>query len=803
MKLKFNQLFGYTFFLLLNFIPILHVSGQTGIVKGRVFNASNNEALPFVNVVVSGTTTGASTDVDGNFVITGLKPGFIQLTAKFIGFQPAVTGDIQINNAKAAFIEIGMQEATQNIEEVKVTASAFRKTEESPLSLRTISLAEIENSPGANRDISKVIQSFPGIGGGLSYRNDVIVRGGGPSESRFYLEDVEIPIINHFATQGSSGGSVGIINADFVREVNYFSGAFPSDKGNALSGVFDFKLIDANKDKMKFRGSLGASEMSATFDGPLSNNTGLVFSVRRSYLQLLFQALGLPFLPTFNDLQFKTRTKINKKNEITFLGLGAIDKSVLNLDIKNPDEKQRYILGYLPSYEQWNYTVGAVYKHYMAHGYQTFVLSRTHLNNISYKYMDNDESKPKSIDYSSQEIENKLRYEINSRRGAWKWSYGANMDFARYTNESKLFRVVGNSSTPLNISYETEMNLVKYGLFGQVSRNLDNDRLVLSLGMRTDANNYSSSMQNMLDQFSPRFSASYAFNPKFSFNFNTGRYFQLPAYTSLGYRQNGELINKNNNLKYIAVNHLIGGFEFRPNRNSQITIEGFAKMYDHYPYSVADGISLANKGDDYGAVGDEAVTSTSKGKAVGAEFLYRLKTDKGLVMNLAYTYVRSEFKSPGGNYIPSTWDSKHLLTLTASRPFGKNWNAGLRWRFVGGLPYTPYDLEKSALKAIWDVQNQAVSDYSRLNDARLDAFHQLDLRIDKAYYFSKWTLKLYFDIQNAYNFQSSQPDMILRTENADGSYQTVNEGGVEKYVLRGVKNTSGTVLPTIGVQFEF
>ena len=788
------------------FISLFIVGYQTGlraqqaVLKGRVIEALSNEPMPFVNVIVSGTSIGATTDDNGNFQINGLKPGFVRVQASFIGYHSALSSEIEISNAKAAFVEISMEKRDAEIEEVTVSVSPFRKTEESPVSLKTIGIAEIEKSPGANRDISKVIQSYAGVLSSPSFRNDIIIRGGGPSESRFYLDGVEVPNINHFATQGASGGAVGILNADLIREVNYYSGAFPSDRGNALSGVFEFAQVDGNADKMKFKGSLGASEVSATVDGSLSEKTSFIVSARRSYLKMLFTALKLPFLPTFNDMQFKVKTRFDAKNELTFIGLGAIDQNELNLDIKNPDDQQTYILGQLPENNQWSYTLGAVYKHFREKSYQTLVVSRSQLSNTATKYFDNDESSPnnKILDYTSQEVENKIRFENNMRMDGFKANLGANIDFAQYSNTTLQKRFYDGNI--LNVNYDTKLNLVKYGLFGQVSHEFFAERLTLSAGFRMDANNYSSGMNNPLKQFSPRASASYQLTPEWSLNLNTGRYFQLPAYTTLGYQQNNEFVNKDN-LKYISVDHFIGGLEFKPATTVQFSLEGFLKNYRDYPFSVKDGISLANKGADYGVIGDEEVTSTSKGRAYGAEFQARISSTKGYNLNLSYTLVRSEFQDGTGKYIVSAWDSKQILSLTGSASLKKGWQVGTRFRFVGGLPYTPFDLNRSSLISAWNLTGGPYLDYSKLNANRFGVFHQLDVRVDKAYYLKKMTLKFYLDIQNLYNFQAQSTDIVVRETDANGNFLTTDNG--TRYVLRSVKNPSGTVLPTIGVQVEF
>lgn len=774
---------------------------QKASLSGLVLDATNNEPLPFVNVLVSGTTIGTITDDNGRFVFNDLEPGFIRIEASFVGYKKAISSEIEVNRSGAASIEIKLEKTTSEIEEVTVKASPFRKTLESPVSLRTIGIGEIEKSPGANRDISKIIQSFPGVQSTPAYRNDIIIRGGGPAESTFYLDDVEVPFINHFATQGASGGPVGILNADFIREVNYFSGAFPANRNDALSGVLEFKQIDGNDEKLKFHGTLGASEIAGTLDGPAGEKTNYVFSVRRSYLQFLFSVLELPFLPNFTDTQFKVRTRFDRKNELTVIGLGAYDINSLNLEIDDPDEQQSYILSQLPENRQWSYTLGAVYKHYRENSYQTFVVSRSHLNNQADKYLENDDSSEanKILDYKSKEAENKFRVENTSRIDGYKLTFGANLDFVNYRNTTFSGRYYNNELIPVN--YDTNLDLVKYGLFAQVSKSVFSERLALSLGVRSDANNYSSSMKNLLDQFSPRFSASYSLTPQWSLNFNTGRYYQLPSYTSLGFKENDVFVNKANNLKYISVDHLIGGLEFRPKSTVQLSAEAFWKGYKDYPMSVNDGISLANKGADFGVIGDEEVVSTSKGRAYGAEFQARVNSPKGFNFNLSYTLVRSEFTVASGSYIPSSWDSKHLLVLTTTKDLKNNWRVGARWRYVGGLPYTPWDMEKSSLVEAWNLTGGPYLDYSKLNTLRFDPFHQLDLRVDKSFYWEKLTAKFYIDIQNLYNFQAESQPIVVRAQDANGNFITTDNG--TRYVLEEIDNTSGTVLPTIGIIISF
>lgn len=782
----------------------LELFAQNGTIRGRVFNEKSNEPLPFTNIIIFGTTIGSTSDLDGNFVFTGISPGFVKLAATSVGFESYISEEFQVTNAKTVFIDIPMRETTIQLEKVVIKASPFRKTEESPVSMRTLGIGEIEKNPGANRDISKVIQALPGVASTVSFRNDLIVRGGGPSENRFYLDGIEIPNLNHFATQGASGGPVGIVNVDFIREVDFYSGAFPANRGNTLSSVLEMRQIDGNKEKIVFKGSVGASDLSLTLNGPLSDKTTFLLSARRSYLQFLFGVIGLPFLPTYNDFQFKVKTRFDLKNELTVVGIGAIDQFRLNTGIQNPTEDQQYILNYLPVNEQWNYAIGAVYKHFRTNSFDTWVFSRNMLNNEAYKYENNDESKARTLDYVSREMENKFRYENSSRRGDYKLIAGGGGEYARYTTTTfqEVFIPLPDD-TLRQINYASEIDLFKYHLFGQLSRNFYEDRLVLSFGIRTDGNSFSENMSNPLNQLSPRFSAAFAVKPKFFVNFNTGRYFQQPAYTTLGFRNNeGTLANKENNLKYIATNHVVGGIEYRRREDAKFTLEGFYKFYNNYPVSVTDSISLANKGGDFGVSGNEEVTSTGTGRAYGLEVYVRDRIMDRVNLILSYTYVRSEFKDAAEKYILSSWDNRHLINLTLSREFKRNWNLGARWRFVGGSPYTPWDLDRSSLIAAWDARQQGYLDFSRFNTLRTGNFHQLDMRLDKQYFFDKWSLNLYVDVQNLYNFQQEGPPNLYPQTDADGNYK-INETQPDSYLLKEVSNPAGTVLPTIGIIVEF
>ncbi|TNF43219.1 MAG: TonB-dependent receptor, partial [Cytophagales bacterium] len=302
-----------------------------GTIRGKITNPVNNEPVAFANVLILETELGAITDENGNYEINNIPPGLYNVRASFVGYKTSTQYEIQVTLARAVQLDFSLEEDASELSEV-VVASEFTRSDETPISVRKINSNEIERYPGGNRDISRVIQALPGVASTPSFRNDIIIRGGAPNENKFFVDEIEIPVINHFATQGSSGGPTGILNVNLIKSVDVITGGFPADRMNSLSSFFEFQLKEGRNDKMFTQLTLGASEFTFSNEGPIGKNTTYLISARRSYLQFLFSALGLPFLPTFNDFQVKTTTKINEKTELTFIGVGAIDNSVLNFD---------------------------------------------------------------------------------------------------------------------------------------------------------------------------------------------------------------------------------------------------------------------------------------------------------------------------------------------------------------------------------------------------------------------------------------------------------------------------------------
>ena len=767
-------------------------------VKGTVIDKSSRQPLEFINVMIVGLNKGGVTDAEGKFSIEQVPPGIYRLQASAIGYKTVTTPEY-ILSTKDLHIQIEMEENQTELEGVTITASPFRRDIESPVSLRIIGLQEIEKSPGANRDISRIVQSYPGVAfSPIGYRNDLIVRGGSPSENRFYLDGVEIPNINHFSTQGASGGPVGILNADLIREVNFYTGAFPTDKGNALSSVLDFKLRDGDMERNSVKATLGASEVSLASNGHLGKKTSYLVSVRQSYLQFLFDMLGLPFLPTFTDAQFKLKTRFDAQNELTVLGLGGIDKMKLNT--KADDEDNEYILSYLPKIQQETFTLGAVYRHYAGAHVQSVIASHSYLNNRNTKYRQNDESNPDNLTLRlrSTEQNTQFRLENSSSFRNWKVTVGANLDYSQYSNTTFQKVYTDHAQT---FDYHTYLDIMRWGLFGTINYTSIDERFTASLGLRADANNYSAAMKDMTDQLSPRLSLSYQLTEHWSLSGNAGLYYQLPPYTALGFKNNNGLYANKYALRYMQVSQGSIGINWRKGEPFEVSLEGFYKDYDKIPLSVADGIPLTCKGNDYGVIGNELLTSTAQGRSYGAELLLKWLIAKKLNLASSFTLFKSEYRNnKESEYIASAWDNRFIFNLRGTYNLPRHWSVGMKVSCIGGAPYTPYDADKSSLVTAWNAQGKPYYDYTRYNEERLPAFTQVDIRIDKTFYLKRCMLGFYIDLQNIAGSKLKQADVLMSTgviKNPDAPIAG------QRYVMKSVKQESGTLLPTLGITFEY
>ena len=786
------------------------------VIQGKVVDVSSRKPLSGAKIQVDKQEALATTGADGAFEVKGIEPGYHTVTVTVDGYESESSSELLFTYDKSPYILLELTSLASGVGEVTIRKTNIQKREaESPVSSQKLSIREIERNPGGNRDISKIIQSLPGVVSVPGFRNDVVIRGGAPSENKFYLDGIEIPIINHFQTQGSTGGPVGLLNVNFIKEVNFYTGAFPVNFANGLSSVLDFRQMDGNAKKAKYRFTLGSSDVGFTADGPMGKKATYIFSARQSYLQGLFSVLGLPFLPNFIDYQAKVKVKLNDKDDISFLMVGAVDFFRLNLKVNDniTDSLQlksnKYILGYLPVYRQWNYTFGTVYTHYGKGSKTQYFLSRNMLNNTSYKYRNNDESTEDNriFTYNSIEEENKLRVENSRSLNRWKVLTGAGVEYVQFGVDNKAKILIpgapGTAGIVKDIAFNSQLNLAKYSGFVRAYRNVMGNG-TLSFAGRLDGNTFNKEMQNVLNQ--PTASVSASLPTKVDglfFNANVGQFTQLPSYTILGYRNAAGELDNLNRVKYIRNRMVAAGLQYNKVKDTRITLEGFYKKYANYPLALNDSICLGNLGTDFAVVGNEPVSSVCDGRAYGMEFLIQKRSRSGLYGILAYTLSWSEFNDKNGKAVNSAWDSRHTLSLVGGMKLKRNWEMGAKFRMASGRPYTPYDVQRSLVKGNWDVKGVALNDYSRLNAERLGTFSQLDVRVDKVWYFKRSSLNLYMDIQNFLNKEYVGQPTLIASQDAAGNLITDPNATLPSYRGDYLVNSTGFLQPSIGVIFDF
>jgi len=804
--------------LILSCVFFFSLRSQTnGVILGNIKDKNTQETIIGATIFVEGTTNGITSGTDGNYKLI-VPVGTYRLKASFIGYTATIKENIVVTSGNAQIINFEMEPTSSELTEVEVTfdkgKSAVATDMITPLSVQQLTTEEIKSNPGGNYDVSKVIQTLPGVGGsaGGAARNDIIIRGGAPNENVYYLDGVEIPVLNHFQTQRSSGGATGILNVSFIEDVKLSSSAFDAKYDNALASTFIIKQREGNPEKLSGNIRLAGTEVATTLEGPLGKKTNFLASARRSYLQYLFELIDLPIRPNFWDFQYKVTHRLNDKTTLTAIGIGGIDEFAFATP-KNSTPENIYITRSLPYINQWNYTTGFSVKRLINNGFMNFVVSRNMFNNALDKFEDDKQIEAnRTFKLRSQEIENKFRWDINKYIRGWKMSAGLMAQYVKYN--TKLFSQVtnavsdslGNEIAPANkITFNSDIEFFKYGAFATVAKNILNEKLLVSFGLRTDMNSFIKDGNNPLNTLSPRLSLAYHVSRRFDITGSVGSYYKIPTYTTLGYRDSANVL-ANKSMKYIQSNHYVLGTQFLPNESLRFTLEGFYKQYNNYPVSLANGISLANQGGDFGSIGSEKIISNGKGECYGFEFFVQQKLVKSVFYVLSYTFVRSTFSGSDKKLIASSWDNQHLISATLGYKFKRNWQLGLKYRLAGGLPYTPFDLNASQQNYL--LLGTGILDYSRLNSKRLNLFHQLDLRIDKKFNFKRTSLDLFVDVQNVLLFrQQSAPNYTFKRNADNTGFETTdgnpirNDGSNAVPVI--LQNNDLSATPTIGIIFEF
>jgi hypothetical protein len=752
-------------FLTLCLFVELSAQGISGSISGKVFDASTKQPITGVNIFLVGTTIGAASDLDGNYKIENIPVGNYQIRATAIGYDAITKTDVIVNSARPAMIDFQLKESVIELDNVVVTSDFFQNSPTEVNSVRNFSYEEIRRAPGGFEDVVRALSILPGVAQADAGRNDLIVRGGAPSENLFVVDGFPVSNINHFGSQGASGGPLSYINLDFVRETSFSTGGFSALYGDKLSSVLTIDLREGRKDKLGGKATIAATQFGLNIEGPISEKANFLFSARRSYLDFIFKAAGFGFVPEYYDVLSKVNYNFDNHNSLSFLLVGAFD----NVKFFNDTEDQRFSNSRALASDQIQYLTGLSFRHLFGKGFYTISLSR---NFVDYETIQRDSMLTPLFINISKEKENVLRsdliYKISPKS---ELNIGASVKFIQFNADVKLPFFVTTFGDILNItSLNDKGNFWKSDLYFQYT-GFYYSRLRLNLGLRAD---YFNEIKNNLS-ISPRLSLSYLLTDKTTLNFSTGIYHQSPSYIWL------IADSKNRDLKQIRVDQYIAGFDHRLRTDINMRLEGFYKNYTDYPTSIArpylvlanTGAGYAGADDNYSSFGLEPLLSEGKGFSRGIELsLQKKSSDIPHYGVLSLTYSESFFTALDGVQRPGSYDQKWIFNVSAGYIFNEKWEASLKFRYATGKPYTPFNSDGS----------QTVAFY---NSGRLPELHSLDVRIDRRWNFDNWALITYIDIQNIYN-----------RNNISFYRWDAREKDIDR-------TSSIGILPSIGVSLEF
>lgn len=756
------RVFSFFLFFLAN-APLF--AQPTGTIEGSVLNAITSEPIVGATVRIEQTTLGAITIAQGKFTVRNVPPGIYALRISAVGYTPLLQADIVVGSGKPATVTVRLSPQDIQLEGIEVEASYFQRNVETVTSTQLLSAEDIRRAPGVQEDVVRAVQLLPGVAVTSAGRNDLIVRGGAPFENLFLVDNIEVPNINHFGSQGSTGGPLSLINIDFVRETDFSTGGFGVQYGDKLSSLTNIVLRDGSEERFSGELNLSATGFGVIGEGPLGENTSFLTSVRRSYLDFIFKAAGFGFIPEYWDFQTKISHTINNTNSLSFLVIGALNDVTFN----NDDADKRLSNSRVAAPNQKQYFSGLTWKTLLKNGVITTTLGRTYTAFSTYQ---NDSLGNRIFQNTSTEGENSLRvHALFLPSSSLEISVGTTLKLASALEydivlPGSLRTDAEGIQHPLNI--DTSFTAFRNAFYGQVAYNLT-DQLRATAGIRTD---YYAYLNNSF-YVSPRVGMRYSLTSTSALTASVGQYLQSPSFIWLiGAPQNAELTPA-------IADQAVLGYEHTLAPDLKLQVEAYYKQYSKYfarvyrPQAVLSpsGFDDASRDIPYGL---EPLVNNAKGTSRGIEvFVQKKLSDIPLYGLTSISLNETRFTSIDGTERAGSYDSRFILNILGGYRFGSDWEVSSKFRFSTGLPLTPYDANGKL-------------DFAQYNAAgRLPDVHTLDVRVDKRWSFTGLQLITYIDIQNVYGRKNvSGLRWNARTQQAEYA-------------------ESIGLLPSIGVNIEF
>ena len=703
--------------LFLFLIPIIVFSqDNNGSISGEVRDAITKQPLPGANVIVSGTSLGTACDEKGYYVIKNIAPGKYSVKASIIGYESSTNTDVMVNPLRNKKISFELNASTIEMNEVNIQSDYFARPIENVVSMRTLSPEEIRRSPGSAEDIFRVMQSMPGVAAVSGKSAQLIVRGGSPDENLTLLDNIEIYNPIHFARTGGSMGIISIVNPALLEKVDFLTGGFPAKYGDKMSSVFDMKLQDGNKEMYNSDVNLSIAGFGVTVDGPLIENSSMIFSVRRGFLDVLTSLLGKPVAPRYYDAVGKITYDINANNRLSFVGFYYVDQIDKFSSTKESSVMSKY--DYLKR-DDYGSAFGMNWRSLLSeHAFLMTTFSQTGNGWTTNQGTQTNRSlRGEEILENELMVKTELTYQFSPTLDVKVGAMGKTIDSKNISWKPEDTTRTGTIIPATTISFRPDLTN-KTAFYLQTSYRIF-EPITISTGLRYD--NFALLNE---ENISPRVAISYRFLESTSFNFAWGKYIQSP----LSYQISPD--PRNLNLKYSTAIHFVAGIEHRLADDTRLTIEPYHKELKNLIVDPDSSNLLLNTGIGY---------------ARGIEFSLQKKFSDGFVGSASYSYSVS--KRQDNVALPEyffEYDRPHIINLLAGIEIADGWQIGAKFQFASGNPYTPVvGIEKKG-DVFYLIDGE-------VNSARYPDYHKIDFRVDKQFILAGWALTAYLDLWNVYN----------------------------------------------------
>ncbi len=695
----------------------INSQSKTGIISGEVRDAVTKQPLPGANILIDGTNQGSACDENGYYVIKDVVPGRYSLKVSMIGYLSSVITELNINPNRNQSVNFELHSAAMELGEVKVTADYFAKPDENPVSFRTISPEEIRRSPGSAEDIFRVMQSMPGVATAGTKSAQLIVRGGSPEENLTLLDNIEVYNPIHFARTGESMGVISIVNPALIQKVDFLTGGFPAKYGDKMSSVFDMTLKEGNKETMNTDANLNIAGFGVTMDGPVAENTNMVFSLRRGYFDLITSLLDKPVAPNYYDAVGKISYDLNKNNRISLVGFYYVDQ----IERTGIEKGETY------SWNRFDYLTRDDYGAAIGINWRSLISEKA-FSLVTASYTSNGWNTIQGTELNRDLLGEDIREDEFSLKSEFNYQFSPKLNL-KLGGQFKVINSHNESWSPADttregtiipasiISYQPDAEF-KSMFFLQSSFRIV-DPLVISAGLRYDY--FSLTNEN---NFSPRISLSYNLSERTRLNFALGRYYQSPASYEIAPDERNLLLNSS------YADHYIAGVEYRLGLDTKAGIEIYHKELSSLIVDPDSSNLLINTGSGY---------------AQGIEFSLQKKFTDGFVGSASYSYSISKRRDYESTALYDfEFDRPHILNLIFGLEMGSGWQIGAKFQYASGNPYTP-------VIGVTEIDNIFYVIDGENNTARYPDYHKLDLRIDKQFVFDSWLFSVYLDLWNVYN----------------------------------------------------